>query len=447
MKYMNRRKFIQNAGLGALAYAALPKIAWSWDDIPSRTGNIITGRKLNIACIGIGGQGRVDVRSIASQNIVALCDVDKKRGREIFTEFPDAKQYQDFRVMLMEMDEQIDAVTITTPDHMHFAAAMMAIKMGKHVFLQKPMSHTIAEARALTEAARKHKVATQMGIQGHSFDGIRRMREWHAARAIGDITEIHIWTNRPTWPQGERPQLPAQSVPSTLDWNLWQGIAAERPYNKAYMPFRWRGWTEYGCGALGDIGCHAMDCCFDVLDLDSPTSVEAVTSPQSEWSFPEWSIVTYEFPANKARGPIKLVWYDGDKMPERPKELEASRKLPGGIGGQLWYGTKGTIMVSDVYCKSARLIPQTAWVDFAKNRMPEKTQAPSIGHKEEWIEACKGGVPAGANFDYAGPLTEMVLLGNLAVRSGKRIEWDSKKMLCTNVPEVNEYVRKQYRKY
>ncbi|HBM86196.1 MAG TPA: oxidoreductase, partial [Opitutae bacterium] len=189
------------------------------------------------------------------------------------------------------------------------------------------------------------------------------------------------------------------------------------------------------------------DSAFDVLKLGSPTSVEAVCAPQSDWSFPDWSIVTYQFPATAERGPVKLVWYDGNKMPERPKELEAGRKLPGGIGGQLWYGTKGTLMISDVYAKSARMIPQSAWVDFAKNRMPEKTEKASIGHKQEWIEACKGGAPAQANFDYSGPLTEMVLLGNLAVRTGKRIEWDAERMVCTNVPEANALVRKTYRKY
>jgi predicted dehydrogenase len=444
---MNRRKFIKTASLGAIAYAALPNIGLAWEDIPSRTGKIIKGRKLNIACIGVGGQGWVDLQQVASENIVAVCDVEATKIKAALEKFPEAKQYRDFRRMLMEMDDEIDAVTITTPDHMHFPAAMMAIKMGKHVFVQKPMTHTIEEARALTAAARKHKVMTQMGIQGHSYEGVRRLREWQAVRAIGEVEEVHIWTNRPVWQQGDRPLQPAQPVPATLDWNLWQGVAREREYNRLYTHFSWRGWSEYGCGALGDIGCHAMDSAFDVLKLGSPTSVEAVCAPQSEWSFPEWSIVTYQFPATAERGPVKLVWYDGNKMPERPKELEAGRNLPGGIGGQLWYGTEGTIMVSDVYAKSARMIPQSAWVDFAKNRMPEKTEAPSIGHKEEWIEACKGGAPAQANFDYSGPLTEMVLLGNLAVRTGKRIEWDAERMVCTNVPEANALVRKTYRKY
>lgn len=444
---MNRRKFIKTASVGALAYAALPNIGLTWDQIPSRTGRVITGRKLNIACIGIGGQGAQDVKEVSAENVVALCDVDFERGKASIERHPNAKLYKDFRQMLMEMDDQIDAVTITTPDHMHFPAAMMAIKMGKHVFVQKPMTHTIEEARALTEAARKHKVFTQMGIQGHSYDGIRRMREWHAARAIGEVSEVQIWTNRPIWPQGDRALMPTQQVPEALDWNLWQGVAPERPYNKAYAPFVWRGWWDYGCGALGDIGCHALDCAFDVLKLGSPTSVVAECGPQSKWSAPKWSIVTYQFPATAERGPIKLVWYDGDRKPERPPALEEGRELPGGIGGQLWFGSEGTIMVSDVYAKSARIIPQSQMVDFAKNRMPAKTEEPSIGHKNEWIEACKGGAPAGAHFDYAGPLTEMVLLGNLAVRSGKHIEWDAKNLRCTNVPEVNALVRKTYRKY
>ena len=444
---MDRRKFIKTTGLGAMAYAALPKIEWSWADIPSRTGTMIEGRKLNIACIGVGGKGRSDVAGVSGENIVALCDVDFERGKASFEAHPQAKRYKDFRRMLMEMDDQIDAVTISTPDHMHFPAAMMAVKMGKHVFVQKPMSHTIEEARALTEAARKHKVATHMGIQGHSQDGIRRMREWHAVRAIGEVKEVHIWTNRPIWPQGDRPLLPATPLPEKFDYNLWQGVAPEREYNPAHIHFNWRGWWDYGCGALGDIGCHAMDGAFDVLKLGSPTRVESECGPQSPWSPPKWSKVIYDFPANDERGPIKLVWYDGGKMPERPKDLEADRKLPGDIGGQLWYGTEGTFMVSDVYCKSARIIPQTAWIEFAKNKMPAKTEKSTIGHYNEWIQAAKGGVPAGANFNYAGPLTEMVLLGNLSVRLGKAIEWDSENLHCTNVPEANDLVRKTYRKY
>lgn len=444
---MKRREFIKTAGLGAAAFAALPSIGLSWADVPSRKAKIITGRKLNVACIGIGGKGSSDVGGVSGENVVALCDVDLGRGKGSFKKHPQAKQYKDFRRMLLEMDDQIDAVTVSTPDHMHFPAAMMAVKMGKHVFVQKPLTHTIEEARVLAEAAREHKAATQMGIQGHSFEGIRRMREWYAARAVGEITELHIWTNRPIWPQGMKEPLPKADIPEGFDWNLWQGVAPEREYGNGYCPFKWRGWWDYGCGALGDIGCHALDCAFDVLSLGSPTSVEAVSDQINDQTGPKWSIVTYQFPKTATRGPIKLMWYDGNKKPERPKELEQERNIPGGIGGQLWHGTEGTIMVSDVYCRSSRIIPEAKMKDFVKNRMPEKTEKNSVGHVKEWLDACRGGVPAGANFDYAGPLTEMVLLGNLAVRTGKKVEWDAKNLTCTNLPEANKYVRKTYRKF
>jgi predicted dehydrogenase len=448
---MERRDFLKTAGYGvaAAAFGALPDIGLSWEDVPSRMGKPVKGRKINVACIGIGGKGGGDTGAMARENIVALCDVDKRRGGGSFKRFSRAKQYKDFRRMLLEMDDKIDAVTVSTPDHMHFPMAMMAVKMGKHVFCQKPLTHTIEEARLLTQAARKHKVATQMGIQGHSMDGIRRMREWMAVKAIGDVTELHFWTNRPIWPQGMTKPLPKTPVPDYLDWNLWLGVAPWRDYGTQgrlkYCPFDWRGWWDYGCGALGDIGCHAMDCAFDVLKLGSPSSVEAKSSGINPQTGPKWSIVTYQFPKTKDRGPIKLVWHDGKKRPGKPKDLEDNRKIPGGIGGQLWYGTEGTIMVSDVYCRSARIIPEAKMQDFAKNKMPPKTEKRSIGHVKEWIRAIRGGEPAGANFDYSGPLTEMVLLGNLAVRTGKKIEWDAEKMQCTNVPEANQYVRKKYR--
>jgi predicted dehydrogenase len=444
---MQRRDFLKMAGLGAAAFAALPDIGLTWADVPSRTGKIIKGRKLNIACIGVGGKGASDVNGVASENIVALCDVDEKRGAQTFKKYPNAKRYQDFRKMLLEMDDQIDAVTVSTPDHMHFTAAMMAIKMGKHVFVQKPLTHTVAEAREIAEAARKHKVATQMGIQGHAANGIRRMREWMGVKAIGDVSEVHIWTNRPIWPQGIKEPLPQQPVPKTLNWNLWQGVAHERDYNAGYLPFNWRGWWEYGCGALGDIGCHAFDCAFDVLKLGSPTSIEAEVDQVNPQTAPKWSKIIYNFPANGDRGPVKLFWYDGGKRPPRPKDLEPGRHIPGGIGGQLWYGTEGTIMVSDVYCNSARIIPETKMHDFLKNRRPPQTEKKSIGHVKEWLEACRGGAPAGANFNYAAPLTEVVLLGNLAVRTGGKIEWDAEKMVCTNMPKANRYLKKQYRDY
>lgn len=446
MRYstIGRRDFLKKSSLGA-ASAVLLGGGDSSASSDVRKGKILPpDEKLNIACVGVGGKGAKDSGSVSGENIVGLCDVDFDRARKTFRKYPDVPKYRDYRKMLLDLDDQIDAVTVSIPDHMHFPVAMMAVGMGKHVFVQKPLTHTIWEARKLASAAREHEVVTQMGIQGHCKEGIRLLKEWLDADAIGKVHEIHYWTNRPIWPQGiERPE-DTPAVPDTLDWNLWLGVAPERPYNSAYAPFKWRGWWDFGCGALGDIGCHAMDAGFWALDLGSPTSVEAVSSEVNGETAPQWSIVTYQFPARGEMPPVKVVWHDGDRKPPRPERLEDGRKLPGGIGGQLFFGDKGTIMASDAYCRSIRLIPETSMREFAEN-LPPQTIPTSPGVYQEWIEACKGGPKPGANFDYAGPLTEMVLLGNLAVRTGERIEWDGANMVCTNVPEANKYVRKSYR--
>jgi predicted dehydrogenase len=412
---------------------------------PLRTGRILApDQKLNLACVGVGGKGSSDVDGVSGENIVALCDVDLERAAGKFCRFPKAAHYKDYRKMLRDLDETIDAVTVSTPDHMHFPIAMMAIEMGKHVFVQKPLAHTVWEARQLVHAARRHRVATQMGIQGHCGEGIRLLKEWLDADAIGQVHEIHYWTDRPLWPQGLERPTDTPAVPEGFDWNLWLGTAPERPYHPAYTPSKWRGWWDFGCGALGDIGCHAMDAAFYACELGSPGSVEAVCSGCHAETAPEWSIVTYQFPARGNRPPVKVVWYDGGKKPPRPKDLEDDRELPGGIGGQLFFGEKGTILASDSYCSSIRLIPEAKMQEFLPKR-PEKTLPRSPGVYKEWIDACKGGPAPGASFDYSGPLTEMVLLGNLAVRTGKRIEWDAERLLCTNIPEANQYIRHAYR--
>jgi len=287
-----------------------------------------------------------------------------------------------------------------------------------------------------------------MGNQGHAGEGIRLVREWIQGGALGDVREVHLWTNRPIWPQGlERPKE-VQPVPDTLDWNLWLGTAPERPYNEAYLPFSWRAWWDFGCGALGDMACHIMDCAYWGLDLDkvSPTSVEAVSSPVNEESAPNWSIITYRFPARGKMPPVKMVWYDGGKLPPRPPELEKSRKLSS--NGQIIIGDKATIYNADPYCRSPRIIPETKMREMASS-LPPKTipRIPNGNHYQEWIRACKGGVPAGSNFDYAGPFTETVLLGNLALRSGKKIKWDGKNMRVTNVEEANKYVNLKRRRF
>ncbi len=442
---MNRRDFLKTVGVGAAALA-LPELGWT-RDLPAGKGQLVApDRKLRIACVGVGGQGGHDVGCVGGEDIVALCDVDLARAAGSFRKFPDAKRYKDFRRMLLEMNDQIDAVTVTTPDHTHFPVAMMAITMGKHVYVQKPMAHTVEEARLLTQAARRHKVVTQMGNQGHAGEGIRLMREWVQGGAIGKVREAHVWTNRPIWPQGlDRPPR-ADVLPASLDWNLWQGVAPERPYCSAYLPFNWRGWWDYGCGALGDMGCHTLDAAFWALDLKYPTRVSVESSPVNGETAPSWSIITYEFPARGWKPPVKLTWYDGGKKPPRPAELEADRELSG--SGQMLIGEKGIIMDGTDYCSSPRLIPETKMQAFltSSDRPPKSIpRVPGSSPHQEWIRACKGGPTPGSNFDYAGPLSEMVLLGNLALRAGKPIQWDGERMVCTNLPEANKYVRKDYR--
>ncbi len=423
---ISRRRFLQGAAGAAATVMILPR-------------HVLSGPngKLGVACIGCGGKGDSDTRAMGGENVVALCDVDERRGARNFKRFGKAKKYKDFRVMLDEMDKQIDAVTVSTPDHTHFVAAMTAIMRGKHVFCQKPLTHSVWEARVLTLAARKHKVATQMGIQGHAREGTRLLVEWIKAGAIGPVREVHYWTNRPIWPQGIGRPSDTPAVPSSLDWDLWLSVAPERPYHPAYHPFKWRGWWDFGTGALGDIACHAIDAGHWALDLGRPASVEAETSPVNDETAPKWSIITYQFPARGELPPLKVVWYDGGKKPPRPKELEGNRKM--GNGGQLFFGDKGVILGGG----NPRLIPEAKMKEFQR---PPKTVPRSPGHVEEWVRACKGGEPAGANFDFAGPLSEMVLMGNFAVRSGKRIEWDAENMRCTNIPAANRYVRREPRK-
>ncbi len=435
---ISRRTFVKDAGAAALLVGTSACAGAGRRRVPAT-------EKLNIACVGVGGQGAGDVRSVSSENIVALCDVDWKNAAGTFERFPKARKFKDYRRMLDKMDNQIDAVTVTTPDHTHFPAAMWAIRMGKHVFVQKPLTRTVWEARQLTLAAREHKVVTQMGNQGHANEGTRFLNEWVNAGVIGPVREVHIWTNRPIWPQGiDRPKE-RPPVPDTLEWDLWLGTAPERPYHPSYLPFNWRGWWDFGCGALGDMACHIMDASYWALGLGAPTSVEAVSSPVNDETAPNWSIITYRFPARGNKPPVKLVWFDGGKKPPRPKDLEEDRELS--EGGQLILGDDGTIMDTNDYCNGPRLIPESRMRDFMPNRPAETIpRIPGGDHHQEWIRACKGGKPAGSNFDYSGPFTEMVVLGNLAVRTGQKIEWDAVNMKVTNVPEANRYVRSEYRK-
>jgi predicted dehydrogenase len=462
---LSRRQFMGGAAIASAAFMVVPGRVLGLD------GSKPPSEKLNIAGIGIGGQGGHDLDQMTSENIVALCDVDWTHAAHTFKKFPDAKQCKDYRKMLEEQKD-IDAVVVGTPDHHHAFASMAAMSQGKHVYCEKPLTHSVWEARFLAKAAREHKVATQMGNQGQASDQTRRLCEMIWGGAIGPVREAHVWTDRPSnglfneyWPQGVGRPKETPPVPDTLDWDLWLGPAPARPYHAAYAPFKWRGWWDFGTGALGDIGCHSFDPIFRALKLGAPTSVEASSTRVNAETYPLASMVTYRFPA---RGPemqsvnrhvnglqgaaaggiempsVKLVWYDGGLRPPRPDELEDGQKL--GETGALIVGDKGKILISERRC---RIIPESKAKEYGD---PSPTLPRSAGHYKEWIEACKGGPAAGSNFDWAGPLAESVLLGNIALRLGLREEltlqrliWDSANLRFTNLEEANQFLKREYR--
>lgn len=435
---LTRRSFLRTTSLASAATLAFPHVMRS-------QGGVSPNSKLNIAVVGVGGRGEAAVRGVAKENFVGFCDVDDARAANMYKEFPNVPTFRDYRRMFEQLGNQIDAVTVSTPDHMHFPIAMAAIAMGKHVFVEKPLTHTVWEARQLAKAAKEKKVATQMGNQGHANDGTRILKEWVMAGVLGEIREIHSWTNRPVWPQGVKEPdhskfIPV--VPSTLDWDLWQGVAPERAYDPSIVPFNWRGLWDYGTGALGDMGCHIMDAAYWALGLTAPTSVEAVSARGTLISGPLASMVTYQFPAVGQQPALKWVWYDGGLKPQTPPQLESNRSLPD--NGSLIVGSKATALTT-TYCESVRIIPEALMRDLAPSLPAKSIPRVEGSHFDEWVRACKGGVPAGSNFDYAAPFTETVLLSNLAVRAQRRIEWDAANLKVTNVPEANAFVTKSYR--
>lgn len=416
--------------------------------------------KLNIATVGLG-MGASNTRACEAENIVALCDVDQKKAAPVFAKYPNAKTYKDYRVML-DKQKDIDAVIVATPDHMHGIITMAAMSLGKHVYTQKPLTRTIWEARMLTEAAKKYpKVVTQMGNQGHSGEGVRLMEEWIAAGAIGKVHEVHSWTNRPIWPQGIPRPTDTPPVPEGLDWDLWIGGAPMRPYSPAYHPFSWRSWWDFGGGALADMACHVMDACYTCLHLGYPTSVQATiayafTPPKAgqrgygqrnEYhdSFPMASLVHYTFPARDKKYPaVKYHWYDGGLLPERPEDLEPTRKLP--ESGTIFVGEKGKIMC-ETYSESPRIFPETkmkAWMAKKPKKWLKRVEGGK--HEQNWIDACKGKTKAVSSFDYAGPFSETVLLGNLAIWfPSQKLMWDGPNMKVTNFEEANALVKPNFR--
>ncbi|WP_161541458.1 Gfo/Idh/MocA family protein [Rhodothermus marinus] len=434
---ISRRRFLGTMATAGAAFTIVPRHVLGRGFVPPSD-------KLNIACIGVGGRGAWNVRGVSSENLVAFCDVDDERAAETYRAFPNVPRYKDFRVMLEREGDRIDAVVISTPDHTHAVAAMMAIQMGKHVYCEKPLTRTIYEARRLAEAAREKGVVTQMGNQGHAGEGTRQIREWIEAGAIGTVREIHFWTNRPIWPQAIERPLEAYHVPPTLAWDLWLGPAPERPYHPAYVPFKWRGWWDFGTGALGDMGCHIMDAAFWTFDLRDPVRVTAETTPVFPETAPLVSRVTYEFAARGNRPALRVVWRDGNLAPPRPPQWEKDRPWPPMDSGQMFIGDEG-VLIAGTYGENPRLVPESRHQEWiASAPAPRYPRSPGV--YQEWIEACKNGGQAGSNFpDYAGPLTEMVLLGNLAVRVGGTIEWDAATLRVTNIEVPEEYIRPTYR--
>lgn len=459
---LTRRQFMGGAAVSTAAFMVVPSY------VLGLNGATSPNEKLNLAGVGVGGQGASDLRQMESENIVALCDVDWAHANHTFKRYAKAKQYKDYRKMLEEMDKEIDAVVVATADHVHAFASVAALKRGKHVYCEKPLTHSVWEARQVAEATRAAKVATQMGNQGQASEETRRLCELVWAGAIGPVREAHIWTDRPSqglfdeyWPQGVGRPKETPPVPETLDWDLWLGPAPSRPYHPAYLPFKWRGWWDFGTGALGDIGCHAMDPVFRALKLGAPLGVQACSTRVNAETYPLGSMVSYQFPARDAAvqannhhveglsgagaggvemPPLKLVWYDGGLRPPRPEGLEDEQVM--GDNGRLLVGDKGFLLGN-------RLYPESRQKEFAA---PPRTIPRVAGHYQEWIQACKTGKPSGSSFDFAGPLAEAVLLGNVALRVQLRtlltrykLLWDPRNLRITNLEEANKFIRREYR--
>jgi predicted dehydrogenase len=443
----SRRTFLAAASSAAFSFTIVPR------HVLGGVGQIPPSERVNVAGIGAAGMGGGDIATHAKNgaNIVALCDVDDERAAGTYQRFPKATRYKDFRKLIDKEAKNIDAVTVGTPDHTHAVAAMAGIRAGKHVYCQKPLTHTLYECRELTKAAKAAGVMTQMGNQGHATEGSRLTNEWIQAGLIGEIREVHVWSDRAglLWKQGiDRPKA-TPAVPATLDWNLWLGPVQERPYHPAYVPSNWRGWMDFGTGALGDMGCHIIDHPVWALGLGAPTTVEACSTldgsvfegnKRNFETYPIASIITFDFPARGNLPPVRMTWYEGGLMPPVPAEMPAGRKLHD--NGVLYVGSKGKM-----HHGSHGGMPEVFSMELnEKAKLIPKTMLRSPGHYEEWLLACKGGPKPISNFEYSGPLTETVLLGVLALRApGTRIEWDSENLKVKNVPELNQSIQVPYR--
>jgi predicted dehydrogenase len=468
---LNRRDFIKNTALAAAAFTIVPRFVLG-------KGFRAPSDMLYVAGIGAGGKGTSDIASFAKSGkaeIAYLCDVDDRQAAKSVASFPKAKYFKDFRQMLDKEHKHIDAVSVSTPDHNHAVQAMAAMQLGKHVYVQKPLTHDIYEARMLTEAAKKYKVVTQMGNQGASGDGVRQLMEWHNAGLLGDVHTVYCWTDRPVWPQGIQWPTQKGEIPKELDWDLWLGTAPYRDYVDKLVPFNWRGWWDYGTGALGDMGCHIIEPAFRVLCLQYPTDVTASVGSVYVDSFrrgyfpesgPPSSYIILTFPGMNGKPPVKLHWMDGGIQPQRPEELGPNERMGDGGNGVIFVGTKGKMMCG-TYAMYPSLLPTSKNQETNVPQTIKRVPGGAEGHYAQWVEACQAGygkMELSSPFDIAGPLTEAILMGNLAIRSydirkpktdnpnqydypGRNIQlvWDGQNMKVTNFDEANQFVKRQYR--
>ena len=464
---ISRKDFIRTTALTGAGFFIVPRHVLG-------RGFIAPSDKLNIAGIGAGGKGASDLAEFAKSprvNIVALCDVDDREAAKTREKFPKANYYHDFREMLDKEKNNIDACSISTPDNTHAVATIAAMQLGKHVYTQKPLTHDIYEARMLTQAAKKYKVVTQMGNQGGSGDGVRKAKEIVNAGMIGKVYEAQAWTNRPVWPQGIPTPTGKFDIPKELSWDLWLGPARAMEYNPAYLPFNWRGWWAFGTGALGDMACHIMDPIYRILPVGYPESAECSVATvwkemwndtQNTDACPPASIIHLTYPVKGSKEKIKVSWYDGGLLPERPAELLPDEPFGNWDGGVLLIGTKGKLLM-DCYGANPRLLPTRY---MKEKTMPKETikRVPE-GHYLQWVNACiagYGNAETSSPFEYAGPFTESILMGNLAIRSWqmknpklkgwedkylgrKKLLWDAENMKVTNFDEANQFVRREYR--
>jgi predicted dehydrogenase len=456
---LSRREFLVGTAATGGILTIVPRF------VLGGSGYVPPSDRLNLAIIGTGGQGIVNIRALLSQadvQIIAIADPNEESdysafyyggtaGRKPALELirshneklgaeggaGKCADYLDFRKML-DNEKSIDAVVVATPDHAHAVTAMAAIQLGKHVYCEKPLAHSIYEVRKVTEAAREAEVATQMGNQGHSGEGIRQTCEWIWDGAIGEIREVHAWSDVGGWADGEKP-VETPPVPPTFDWELWLGPALSRPYSPAYAPYNWRGWWDFGTGGIGDMACHNLDPAFWALHLKHPESVEAISTEAGAKAVSDESTVRYEFSARRGLPPVTVTWYDGPRRPPLPEGMEDGKTL--GRNGIIFVGQKGQILCGG-WGGPPQLLPKALADSYSP---PPKSLLRSNGHHRDWLGACKGGPPPSSNFEHSGPLTEVVLLGNVAQRSTGKLVWDGPLMTVTNQAKPNQYVQSPYR--